>query len=159
MWYVGFALIDPWASGTIPSRPSFQISALVENRSLGFLGFAFQGALEGLIQGGLRLQIFFPRDFPLCVLYFELEELFFQAFEEHGRRTARSRGSPAIVARVLARGRGFGGLVVLVVIGGWSCLARGTRGSIRSLLFRGDEDSTTDQRQGEASKDIPLIFL
>jgi hypothetical protein len=48
------------------------------------LRFAFQGALEGLVQGGLGAFVFLLADAALFVFHFELEELFFQAFEQHG---------------------------------------------------------------------------
>jgi hypothetical protein len=48
------------------------------------LRFAFQGALEGLVQGGLRAFVFLLADAALFVFDLELEEFFFQAFEQHG---------------------------------------------------------------------------
>jgi hypothetical protein len=44
---------------------------------LGFLGFAFQGALEGLIEGGLGFLVFCWRDLVLAAFDFQLEEFFF----------------------------------------------------------------------------------
>ena len=43
---------------------------------LRFLIFAFQGALEGLVQGGLGLFVFLLGDAALFVFDFEFEQLF-----------------------------------------------------------------------------------
>ena len=51
---------------------------------LRFLRFAFKGALQGLIEGGFGFFVFVVRDAALFVFDFELEELFFQGFEQHG---------------------------------------------------------------------------
>ncbi|SRR6266852_3964157 len=53
-----------------------------------FGGFALQRALQRLIQGSFRLLVFLLRDVSLLVFDFELEEFFFQAFQQH-RRTRR----------------------------------------------------------------------
>ena len=53
------------------------------NFQLGFLGFAFQGALQGLIEGGFGAFVFLLRDAALFVLHFELEDFFFQCFQQH----------------------------------------------------------------------------
>ncbi len=44
---------------------------------LRFLGFALQGALERLIQGGFRFLVFRLGDLALAAFDFELEEFFF----------------------------------------------------------------------------------
>jgi len=66
---------------------------------LGLLGFAFQGALEGLVEGGFGFLVLRLRDLALAAFDFELEEFFLEAFEQHGSGTRR-RG------RADGRGRG-----------------------------------------------------
>jgi len=48
----------------------------------GSLGFAFQGALEGLVQGGFGFFVLLLTDAALFVFDFEFEEFFFQAFQQ-----------------------------------------------------------------------------
>lgn len=50
---------------------------------LGFLGFAFQGALQRLIQRGFCAFVFLLADDALFVFDFELEDFFFQGLEQH----------------------------------------------------------------------------
>ena len=45
------------------------------------MGFAFQGALQGLVEGGLGFFVFLARDAALFVFDFEFEDLFFQGLE------------------------------------------------------------------------------
>jgi hypothetical protein len=68
------------ASATLAAvelRSNGQPRAAVPTRiwsGLGFLALAFQGALEGLIQGGLGFFVFLLADAALFVFDFEVEE-------------------------------------------------------------------------------------
>ena len=50
--------------------------------TLGSLGFALQGALQCLIEGGLRFFVLLLTNETLLVFDFEFEKFFFQAFEQ-----------------------------------------------------------------------------
>jgi hypothetical protein len=50
--------------------------------TLGSLGFALQGALQCLIEGGFRFFVLLLTNETLLVFDFEFEEFFFQAFEQ-----------------------------------------------------------------------------
>ncbi len=58
-------------------RSELQVLNAGEERWLGLLGFAFQGALEGLIEGGFGFLVFRLGDLALSAFDFELEEFFF----------------------------------------------------------------------------------
>ena len=58
-----------------------------------FGGFAFQGALQGLVEGGLGFVVFLLGDEALFVLDFEVEEFVLEGLEEH-RRAASGRLGP-----------------------------------------------------------------
>ena len=62
-------------------------------------GFALESSLQGVVQGGFCFFILLLRDAALFVFDFELEEFFFQPFEEHGGGSARRSGLRARVAR------------------------------------------------------------
>ena len=47
-----------------------------------FLGFAFQGAVQRLVERGFRLLVFFFRNLALAAFDFELEEFFLQHAEQ-----------------------------------------------------------------------------
>jgi len=50
--------------------------------TLGSLGFALQGALQCLIEGGFRFFVLLLTNETLLVFDFEFEKFFFQAFEQ-----------------------------------------------------------------------------
>jgi hypothetical protein len=49
----------------------------------GFLCFAFQGALQGLIQSGFSLFVLLLRNLALLVFDFEFKEFVFQSLQKH----------------------------------------------------------------------------
>lgn len=48
------------------------------------LALAFQGAVERLVEGGFGFFVILRGNFALLALDFQLEEFFFQRFEDHG---------------------------------------------------------------------------
>lgn len=50
---------------------------------LGFVGFAFQGTFQRVVEGSFALFVFLLGDASLLVLHLELEQFFLQSFEEH----------------------------------------------------------------------------
>ena len=71
-----------------------------------FLRFAFQRAIEGLIESGFRALVFRLRDLALPAFDFQLEEFFFQGIEKHGRGTC-CRGWPNTRSSKCGRGPVF----------------------------------------------------
>ena len=132
---------------------------------LRFLRFAFQGALERLIQGGLCAFVFLLADAALLVFYFEMEELFLQAFEEHGGGGAACSGwlRTGVAGTGGARGHrargGFFGCVVFIVLQRGQRLFPGKVSAVGGLLPRGDVDSADDEDCRETAEDVPAIFL
>jgi hypothetical protein len=61
------------------TRQGWGTLGIAELRSL---SFASQSALEGLVQGGFGFFVLLLTDAALFVFDFELEEFFFQAFEQ-----------------------------------------------------------------------------
>ena len=61
------------------TRQGWGTLGIVELRSL---CFAFQGALQRLVQGGFRLFVLLLTDEALFVLDFEVEEFVLQAFQQ-----------------------------------------------------------------------------
>ena|SRR2546430_6636950 len=86
----GRASLDRTAEGGCPHMsiaipPCIAIPAVSIERSLGLPGgFAFQGSLQGVVQGCLCRFVFLLGDLSLLAVHFQLEQLFFQALEQHG---------------------------------------------------------------------------
>ena len=68
------------------------------------LGFALQGALQRLIEGGLGFLVFGLRDLALAALDFELEEFFFQGIEQDGGRAGCRGRRGAVRCENISRG-------------------------------------------------------
>ena len=102
----GSRLAAPLAAlGGRARRPSPH-SPLPAFAGLRLLRFAFQGALQCLIQGGLGGFVFLLADAALLVLDFELEEFFFQASSSMDwMKSAAGRLRARIAATRLARAR------------------------------------------------------
>ena len=91
-WRLASLRLAGRAKAPVPKTSSFLHNALLHNKlsdspqadELRLLGFALQGALQGLIEGGFGAVVFLLGDAALFVFHFELEEFFFQGFEQHG---------------------------------------------------------------------------
>lgn len=64
---------DPYAEHAGTGQPKAAVPTRA-NRDLGFLALAFQGAFQGLIQGGLGLFVFLLADAALFVFDLEVKE-------------------------------------------------------------------------------------
>ena len=61
-----------------------QLPAVSSQKNLELLAsLPFQGPLQGLVEGGFGFFVVLGRDFALLLFYFQLEQFFFQRFEEH----------------------------------------------------------------------------
>src|SRR5579863_1204235 len=85
---------EPRAGGQ--PRPAVPTQSVI--RGSGFLGFALQRVLQGLVQRGFRFFVLLLRDVALFVLDFELEEFFFQGFKQHGSGASSGRRGCVFVA-------------------------------------------------------------
>ena len=87
---------------------------------------ALHGTLQGLVQRGFSFLILLLRDSALLVFDLELEDLFFQAFEEHGSRGVARGGrlGTGFADADLAGGGNFRGFIDLGVFEGGKCLPR-----------------------------------
>src|SRR5215469_7321998 len=69
-----------------PGAPTWALVPLFRRgttNELVFLGGAFEGAFEGSVERGFRFFVLLLRDLALLVFHLELEDFFFQCFEQH----------------------------------------------------------------------------
>src|SRR5215472_1256717 len=72
--------------GTPAPAPTWALVPLFRRgttNELVLLGGAFEGAFEGSVERGFRFFVLLLRDLALLVFHLELEDFFFQCFEQH----------------------------------------------------------------------------
>src|SRR5450755_4517538 len=114
-----------------------------------------------MVQSGFCAFVFLLADAALFVFDFELEEFFFQAFQQHGRRCASGglHWARKFAGADCARCWSLRGFVVVVFFQRWKSFATGSGGAVGGLLTRGDEDSADEEDCGAAAENPPAIFL